>query len=257
MRRYLAFCNAQFIDVTAFQTEPLIEGATEAIANFRKVLVTLAKPPESGGVHQAAVKNFTTADYSGIEKSTSVQLKNHVMPLDFHTNEYLIDRSHFISPDMTIVPPGTIANHNDRCGVCRGLFCTADPEEACLGEGARRLPYGHIYGHKCLITLFQTSKEPLIACPHCRAEFRSIQARRYSEKTLVLASLVAFEDNNGLLGNLITGALFPWFVAVIFTMDTAPKLNIDSEDDLKEAARWFRALVILIVFSASPFILTF
>jgi hypothetical protein len=117
-RRYLAFRNAQFLQVTARHTENLSEGAAKAIADFRNVLVTLARPSESGGVRQAAVKTFATADYSGIEESTWVLLKHPPIPLDFHTNEHLIDRSHFISPEVTVVPPGTIADDSDRCGIC-------------------------------------------------------------------------------------------------------------------------------------------
>jgi len=252
MRRYLAFRNAQFLRVTALQTEPLSERATKTITDFRKVLVTLAKASEPGGVHEAAVKSFASADYSGVEKTTWLTFKNCVIPLQ--ANEHFIDRSHFLSPKLTIVPPGTIAYHSDRCGVCWGSFSSADPEEACSGEGARRLPCGHIYGHKCLIRLFQTSRRPFIACPHCRAEFRSTQARRYSERPFVDTILQAFEDNNGLLGGLVSCALFPWFVAVVLTMDIAPKLNVDSGDDFKGASRGFKALFILIAFSMWPLI---
>jgi hypothetical protein len=60
--------------------------------------------------------------------------------------------------------------------------------------------------------------------------------------------MIGFEHNNGLLGQLIVDALFPWFVAVMLTMDTAPKLNLDSRDSFKEASRWFRTSIILIVF---------
>jgi hypothetical protein len=70
----------------------------------------------------------------------------------------------------------------------------------------------------------------------------------------VLASITAFEHKNGLLGNLIVDALFPWFVAVMLTMDTAPKLNLDSGDPLKGAPRWVRASIILVLFSVSPFV---
>jgi hypothetical protein len=252
MRRYLAFRNAQFLRVTALQRDLLSEGAKKAVAEFRKVVVTLAKASELSRVHEAAVKSFASADYSGIEKTTWLTFNNCVVPL--RTNEYLIDRSHFLSPKLRIVPPGTIADHSDRCGVCWGSFSSADPEEACSGEGARKLPCGHIYGHKCLIRLFQKSRRPFIACPHCRAEFRSTQARRYSERPFVDTILQAFEDNNGLLGGLASCALFPWFVAVVLTMDIAPKLNVDSADDFKGASRWYKALFILIAFSMWPLI---
>jgi len=255
MRRYLAFRNAQFLQVTALQTDLLSESATKVLADFRKVVVTLAKPSEPGGVHEAVLKSFASADYSSIEKKTWRTLKNCSIPLDFQENEHLIDRSHFLAPDVTIVPPGTIADHSDRCGICWGSLSSADPEEACSGDGARRLPCGHIYGHKCLIELFQTSWTPLIACPHCRAEFRSIQARRYSGKDFLLERTIAFGDNNGLIGNLLVlGALFPWFVAVTLTMDTAPKLNLDSGDPYRGASRWLRASIILVIFLTTPFI---
>ncbi|PMD22266.1 hypothetical protein NA56DRAFT_719028 [Hyaloscypha hepaticicola] len=96
--------------------------------------------------------------------------------LDYKPNHFLTDRCVFIFPVIKVVPPGTIQLEHEKWGVCWGSLTTNDPEEACSGQGARRLPCGHIFERKCLVSTFNIGNGP-----NPKEETDALLAVSYSE----------------------------------------------------------------------------
>jgi len=43
---------------------------------------------------------------------------NRTVPMDTQPNDFLVDHCHFLSPDVKVVPPGTIPASEDKCLLC-------------------------------------------------------------------------------------------------------------------------------------------
>jgi hypothetical protein len=179
------------------------------------------------------------------------------VPLDYQPNDFLTDRCDFISPKIKVVPPGTIQPEHEKCGICWGSLTTNDPE-ACSGRGARRLPCGHIFGRKCLVSTFNIGNEDqprgTNRCPACRQQFRVSLTRYSSPLPFYNESIKSFSNNMasslGTIGLGMLILLLPYIYAVAISMDIGVKVNVFSDHWLRTTPRWLRITLAVLMLPA-------
>jgi hypothetical protein len=187
-----------------------------------------------------------------------MSMSTRPVPLDYQPNDFLTDRSDFISPKIKIVPPGTIQPEHEKCGICWGSLTTSDPEEACSGRGARRLPCGHIFGRKCLVSTFNIGSEGqprgTNRCPACRQLFRVSLTRHSSPLPFYQVSIASFSNNMasslGTIGLCMLVLLLPYIYAVAISMDIGVKVNVFSDHWLRTTPKWLRITMAVLMLPA-------
>lgn len=185
------------------------------------------------------------------------------VPLDYQPNDFLTDRFDFISPKIKVVPPGTIQPEHEKCGICWGSLTTKDPEEACSGQGARRLPCGHIFGRKCLVSAFNIGNEGqprgTNRCPACHQQFRVSFTKYSSPLPFYQVSIASFSNDMvsslGTIGLLMLVLLLPYIYAVAISMNIGVKVNVFSDHWLRTTPRWMRiTLAVLMLVGFADFL---
>lgn len=90
--------------------------------------------------------------------------------------EFLTQEFHYITTGSTLLPPAQLTpkSGDGTCPICRGSYFGADPNldskpldsETSDSETAVRISCGHIFGHLCIQSWFESH----YSCPMCRAE---------------------------------------------------------------------------------------
>ncbi|KAN0116912.1 hypothetical protein V8E51_002889 [Hyaloscypha variabilis] len=145
----------------------------------------------------------------------------NAVPVNHWPNFFLTDRCDLLRPEVQVVPPGMIRPENDRCGVCCGSLTSLDKDEECKGYGARRLPCGHIFGRRCLLSTFQIGQEApgrrRARCVACFREFLITLNRQSSPLPFWVASIenlvTTVFRRYGTRWTPAVAAIFPYLIA--------------------------------------------
>ncbi len=189
-------------------------------------------------------------------ESREVKWLDGAVPLDFKPDNFLVDQCDFITPKITVVPPGTLPSWREECGICKGLFDAPNRIDACP-SGARMLPCGHIICRNCLARCLKASN----LCPFCRREFSILPRWCTTMESYYQASidrlLESYAGQRGFVGKLklpLMLCIFPFVLAVAITMNVAPKVNVltESNHQFRTAPQWKRILFAIGIIALSP-----